>query len=74
MEDRGQKLRIYARVDVARLWLVNPVAKTLEVYRLSDSNWTLLRTFVNEELVEAAPFGTVSMDMSRWWLPEASAQ
>ncbi len=72
--DRGQKLRIYARVDVARLWLVNPVAKTLEVYRLSDSNWTLLRTFVNEELVEAAPFGTVSMDMSRWWLPEASAQ
>jgi Uma2 family endonuclease len=68
--DRGRKLRIYAREGVGHLWLVNPLAKTLEVYRLSDGRWTLLQTFVNDEVVRAEPFGNVSIEMSRWWLPE----
>jgi len=36
--------------------LVNPIAKTLEVYRLSDSAWTLLHTFVDGDVVRAEPF------------------
>ncbi|MGH9320418.1 MAG: Uma2 family endonuclease [Vicinamibacteria bacterium] len=70
--DRGRKLRIYAREGVHHLWLVNPIARTLEVYRLSDSKWVLLQTSVNDEVVQAEPFGNVSIDMARWWLPEAS--
>jgi hypothetical protein len=69
--DRGRKLGIYAREGVNHLWLVNPLAKTLEVYRLSDGRWTLLQTSVNDEIVQAEPFGNVSIEMSRWWLPEA---
>jgi Uma2 family endonuclease len=69
--DRGRKLRIYAREGVSHLWLVNPLAKTLEVYRLSEGKWTLLQTSVDDELVQAEPFGNVSIEMSRWWLPEA---
>ena len=72
--DRGRKLRIYARQQVVHLWLVNPIAKTLEVYRLSDSAWTLLHTFVDNDVVQAEPFSTVSIDISRWWLPEAPQQ
>lgn len=69
--DRGRKLRIYAREAVAHLWLVNPIAKTLEVYRLSDSNWVLLHTYVNDDVVRAEPFAQVAIEIGRWWLPEA---
>jgi len=32
--DRRQKMRIYAREGVGFLWLVDPLARSLEVYRL----------------------------------------
>jgi Uma2 family endonuclease len=69
--DRGRKLRIYAREGVGHLWLVNPLARTLEVYRLSDEEWLLVQTSVDDEIVQAEPFESVSIEMSRWWLPEA---
>ena len=69
--DRGRKLRIYAREGVSHLWLLNPVPKTLEVYRLADSNWVLENTLVGDEVIHAEPFAAVGMQMSRWWLPEA---
>jgi Uma2 family endonuclease len=71
--DRGRKLRIYAREGVAHLWLVNAIAKTLEVYRLTDSQWLLLGTFTNDDLARAEPFGEVEIEIARWWLPEAPA-
>jgi Uma2 family endonuclease len=40
--DRGPKMEIYAREGVHHLWLVNPIQRTLETYRLSASKWTLL--------------------------------
>lgn len=68
--DRGRKLRIYARERVAHLWLVNPILKTLEVYRLTEAHWLLLRTFTNDEVARAEPFGEVEIEIARWWLPE----
>ncbi len=68
--DRGRKLRIYARERVAHLWLVNPIAKTLEIYRLSDSNWVLVQTHVGDAAVRAEPFAEVAIELGRWWLPE----
>jgi Uma2 family endonuclease len=67
--DRRRKLPIYAREGVSHLWLVNPAAKTLEVYRLEGAHWVLLRTFAGEEPVRAEPFEAVELPMSRWWLP-----
>jgi len=71
--DRGRKLRIYAREAVAHVWLVNPIAKTLEVYRLSDSSWVLVHTYVNDEVVRAEPFVEIAIEIGRWWLPQAPA-
>jgi Uma2 family endonuclease len=69
--DRGRKLRIYAREKVSHLWLVNPIAKTLEVY--AAAHWVLPQTFVGEEVVRAEPFEAAEFQMARWWLPEAPA-
>jgi Uma2 family endonuclease len=71
--DRARKLRIYAREGVSHLWLVDPVAKTLEAYRLPESNWLLVRTHIGDEVVRAEPFEAVTLEIGRWWLPEAPA-
>ncbi|TDI45858.1 MAG: Uma2 family endonuclease [Acidobacteria bacterium] len=69
--DRGRKLRIYAREGVSHVWLLNPVVKLLEVYRLTEGNWILVKTAVGDDAVRAEPFDAIEMEMSRWWLPEA---
>ena len=37
--DRGRKMRVYARERVGHLWIVDPILRTLEVYRLEDGRW-----------------------------------
>jgi len=70
--DRGRKRRLYAREGVLHLWLLNPISRTLEVFRLSGSSWILVSTFVGNETIRAEPFDAVALDMSRWWLPPES--
>lgn len=67
--DRGRKMKVYAREGVSHLWLVNPIHRTLEAYRLVAGRWTLLATFVGDAEVHAEPFEAIALDMSRWWLP-----
>src|SRR5262245_38264773 len=37
--DRSRKMQIYAREGVAHLWFVDPLALTLETYRLDAGRW-----------------------------------
>lgn len=67
--DRGRKRRIYARERVHHLWLLNPLARNLEVFRLTGDMWTLVATFEGDATIQAEPFEAVGLDMSRWWLP-----
>lgn len=66
--DRGRKLRIYARECVAHAWLVDPLAKTLEVYRLQAGLWVVVHTYAGSTQVRAEPFDAVEIDLSCWWL------
>jgi Uma2 family endonuclease len=66
--DRARKLPIYARERVAYVWLVDPLARTLEILRLKDGGWVLTRVHVGPQAVHAEPFETVELDMSAWWL------
>src|SRR5882724_12259657 len=49
--DRGRKMRIYARERVAHLWIVDPLARTLEIYRLEDNRWVVAGTHAASEHV-----------------------
>lgn len=66
--DRVRKMPIYARERVSHLWLVDPLMRTLEVYRLTGQQWTVARTHDGTEAVRAEPFEAVELDISRWWL------
>ncbi len=65
--DRGRKMRVYAREQVAHLWIVDPILRTLEVYRLEDGRWVVASTHAGTEQVRAEPFAAVGLDMRRWW-------
>ncbi|MGH9324676.1 MAG: Uma2 family endonuclease [Vicinamibacteria bacterium] len=72
--DRGRKMDVYVRGGVSFLWLLNPIHRTLETYRLVESRWTLLATFVGDTTVRAEPFEAIALDMSRFWLPDAKGE
>ena len=66
--DRVKKLALYARARVGHAWLVDPLARTLEVLRLEGDRWLLLASFADDAKVRAEPFEAVELDLSRWWL------
>ncbi|MBI4518680.1 MAG: Uma2 family endonuclease [Deltaproteobacteria bacterium] len=66
--DRVRKMRIYAREPVAHAWLVDPLQKTLDIYRLEASHWVVASTHGGDELVRAEPFAAVELQLARWWL------
>lgn len=65
--DRGRKLAVYAREQVSHLWLLNPLAETLEVYRLESSRWVLLATHVGDATIRVEPFEAIELDLYRLW-------
>jgi Uma2 family endonuclease len=65
--DKGQKMRIYAREGVRHLWHVDPVAHTLEVFRLTEGQWHTAHTFSGEERVRAEPFEAIELELELVW-------
>ncbi|WP_437803891.1 Uma2 family endonuclease [Sorangium sp. So ce693] len=65
--DRGKKMRIYRREGVRHAWLLNPVAQTLEVYRLDDGRWSLLDTYEGDEIVRPEPFDAIELPLADLW-------
>ena len=65
--DRARKLAVYAREGVSDVWLINPVARTLEVYRRSERQWLLVATHSSDERVRVAPFDAIELDLLPLW-------
>ena len=65
--DRVNKSAIYAREGVLYAWLIDPVARTLEVRRLVDGAWTIVATHSGEATVRAEPFEEIEMELVRFW-------
>jgi Uma2 family endonuclease len=68
--DRVKKLPIYAREKVDHVWLIEPIARTLEIYQRSENRWFLLNTFTGDDKIRAAPFEAIEMDLGSLWLPD----
>ena len=65
--DRAKKLRVYAREQVAHAWLVDPIARTLEVLRLEHGRWSVVATHAGSESVRAEPFPEIELDLASFW-------
>ncbi len=73
--DRIRKTPSYARMGVGHLWLLDPAARTLEVFRLLDEHWWLVGTFGTEDSpVHAEPFEAVGLELDLLWGKPAPAR
>ncbi len=58
---------IYAREGVSHLWLVDPLARTLEVFGLRDGAWVLLGALKDDEGVRLPPFDALEWPLGALW-------
>jgi Uma2 family endonuclease len=65
--DRAKKLACYAREHVAHAWLIDPLARTLEVLRLDAGRWTILATHSGADVVRAEPFAEIDLELGALW-------
>ena len=72
--DRKRKLPFYHREGVAHAWLVDPLARTLEVLRREPSGWRHIATHAGAETVHAEPFDAVPLRLGVLWLGQAQAE
>ena len=68
VQDREVKMPIYARESVPHAWLLDPIARTLEVYTLDASRrWSEPVLYRDTEVVRAVPFDAIELDLSALW-------
>lgn len=65
--DRTLKMPFYARCGVGHAWLVDPILRTLEVYRLENGRWSLLGSWSDEAEVRAEPFDAIVLALGALW-------
>ena len=65
--DKGPKMRIYAREGVRHLWHVDPLARTLDIFRLQGGDWLLVQSLAGEERVRAEPFEAIELELALVW-------
>jgi Uma2 family endonuclease len=65
--DRVKKLGIYARERIAHVWLVDPIACTLEILRLEGGRWTIVSSSSGLAVLCAEPFDAIELDLSLLW-------
>jgi Uma2 family endonuclease len=65
--DRIKKVPKYSALGVNHLWLVDPMARTLEVFRRETIHWLLLGSYAEDQKFNADPFALVEFDLSALW-------
>lgn len=65
--DRVKKLAVYARAQVAHAWLIDPLARIVEVLRLEAGRWSILATHAGADIVRAEPFQEIELELSALW-------
>ena len=71
--DRVRKMRLYARAGVQHAWLLDPLQRTLEVFRLERGAWLAVQAWMGNERVRAEPFDAIELELEALWLPEPAA-
>lgn len=65
--DRTDKLPIYARESVRHVWLLDPLQRTLETFRLDAAHYTLLSVHRDDAVVNSEPFEVFDLELSVLW-------
>lgn len=69
-KDRVIKMPVYARYGVAYLWLVDPIARTLETFALEEGRWVVTGQFKDNDTVAMSPFEALDLELEALWVPD----
>ncbi|MFL5352113.1 Uma2 family endonuclease [Archangium sp.] len=58
---------MYAREGVKHVWLVDPEARMLEVFRLEGGHYSLRVTSSGSARVRAEPFEALELELAALW-------
>jgi Uma2 family endonuclease len=65
--DRADKLPVYAAEGVGHVWLVDPLARTLEILRLDRGSYRLVGVHKEDARVRAEPFDAIELELAVLW-------
>lgn len=65
--DLTDKRDLYGAAGVAHLWLVDPLARTLEAFALRDGAWTLIAALAEDAEVRLPPFDAIAFPLGALW-------
>lgn len=65
--DRDEKLPFYARAGVEHAWIVDPIARTLDVFQRAAQTLRCVARHEGDVTVHAAPFDAVALDLAYLW-------
>jgi Uma2 family endonuclease len=67
--DKVRKMPLYARHGVGYVWLIDPAAMTMDVFRLgAEGGWSLMASFAENDKVRAEPFQEIEINLEDLWL------
>lgn len=66
--DKIVKMPIYARYGVPYLWLLDPIARTLDTFRLQEGQWVVAGVYMEDDEVRTEPFKEITIHLSDLWL------
>ncbi|MEL6368276.1 MAG: Uma2 family endonuclease [Pseudomonadota bacterium] len=69
--DLTEKRAVYAREGLANLWLVDPSARTFEVFAAHENGWSLMAALKDDDEVCQPPFEATTFNLSALWVAES---
>ncbi len=65
--DRISKMRIYAANGIPYYWVIDPIARTLEIFAFQDQNYRMEIGFTENDKALAPPFDAIELDLGALW-------
>ncbi len=66
--DKVKKMALYANHGVRHIWLIDPVAATMDAFRLESGRWSLLGSFAENDRVRVEPFQEIEINLGDLWI------
>jgi Uma2 family endonuclease len=65
--DRAEKMPIYATERVTHVWIIDPLVRTLEVFRLDGETYRAVHVWRDSAVVRAEPFDAIELELAGLW-------
>jgi Uma2 family endonuclease len=65
--DRDKKLKRYLAIRVTHVWLIDPIARTLEVLEHDPAGYRIVDVFSGDAKVCARPFDAIELELGALW-------